>query len=427
LLCLAFAVSTLAMVSYDGAQLLNCQIPEELKSSFYTVIEDVNAIDVWGFSADGSADILAKNAREKLIIDNFFGNASLCTVKTANVGDSIRQFDALQANASLSAEWFDAYHTYSEIVTWWSDFVTKWASTYYPTPIMTYISTIGSSVEGRAMPAVYINYKDTQKPVFYHQCLIHAREWISGATCQFVFNSLLDDFRAGRTDAVNALTNYNHFIVPVVNPDGYTYTWTNDRLWRKNRRAGSCYGTDVNRNFNDHWGQGGSSTNPCSDTYMGPSVASEPETKNIQNRWAAVQKADPYIIMGIDWHSYSQLVLRPYGWTNNVSPHEAQQKTIGDGIAAAIKGIHGKTYTSQRSYQLYQTTGSTSDYFYGTGSANNVNGGVYAAGFTIELRPENEAGGGFQLPPAFIIPTGQESYAGYLSAINYFLKNGALK
>ena len=63
----------------------------------------------------------------------------------------------------------------------------------------------------------------------------------------------------------------------------YLYTWSNTRLWRKNRSpapAGStCIGTDLNRNFNDHWGQGGSSTSPCSDTYMGASAGSEPEVQ----------------------------------------------------------------------------------------------------------------------------------------------------
>ena len=86
------------------------------------------------------------------------------------------------------------------------------------------------------------------------------------------------------------------------------YTWTSSRLWRKNRRRGLlCNGVDLNRNYNDRWGdvsgscfacyillpcyfyvhvtdvQGGSSGNECSDTYHGPSVESEPETKNTVN------------------------------------------------------------------------------------------------------------------------------------------------
>jgi hypothetical protein len=67
---------------------------------------------------------------------------------------------------------------------------------------------------------------------------------------------------------------------PFVNPDGYEYTWSNTRLWRKNREpnAGStCIGTDVNRNYNEHWGEGGGSTNPCSDTFQGPTAFSSPE------------------------------------------------------------------------------------------------------------------------------------------------------
>merc|ERR1712083_279497 len=71
------------------------------------------------------------------------------------------------------------------------------------------------------------------------------------------------------------------YIVPVMNPDGYLYTQTNDRMWRKTRspNTGSCFGTDANRNWGFHWNTGGSSSNPCADTYMGSEAFSEGVTK----------------------------------------------------------------------------------------------------------------------------------------------------
>lgn len=67
---------------------------------------------------------------------------------------------------------------------------------------------------------------------------------------------------------------------PFVNPDGFDFTWTDDRLWRKNRRNnGNSYGVDLNRNYDDHWGGPGASDVPSSDTYRGPSAASEPEVQ----------------------------------------------------------------------------------------------------------------------------------------------------
>ena len=75
-------------------------------------------------------------------------------------------------------------------------------------------------------------------------------------------------------------------VIPVLNPDGYVYTWTRDRMWRKNRnpRAGrfgrrGCVGVDLNRNYDIEWGRNGISRNPCSDIYPGKKAFSEPESK----------------------------------------------------------------------------------------------------------------------------------------------------
>ena len=41
----------------------------------------------------------------------------------------------------------------------------------------------------------------------------------------------------GQQELVDGLDWY---IVPVVNPDGYAYSWSDDRLWRKTRREDFC-------------------------------------------------------------------------------------------------------------------------------------------------------------------------------------------
>merc|ERR1712110_1126092 len=75
------------------------------------------------------------------------------------------------------------------------------------------------------------------------------------------------------------------YIVPVMNPGGYLYTQTNDRMWRKTRspNTGGCFGTDANRNWGFHWNTGGSSSNPCADTYMGSEAFSEVENRNVRD------------------------------------------------------------------------------------------------------------------------------------------------
>ena len=79
--------------------------------------------------------------------------------------------------------------------------------------------------------------------------------------------------------------------MPCANPDGYIYSRTENRLWRKTRspNGNNCFGTDANRNFGYQWGTGGSSDNPCSDTYMGSEAFSEIETKNIR-QWLTMHK-----------------------------------------------------------------------------------------------------------------------------------------
>lgn len=86
-------------------------------------------------------------------------------------------------------------------------------------------------------------------------------------------------------------------------------------MWRKTRvpYAGGCYGADPNRNWGYEWGHGGSSNMPCSETYQGPSAFSEPCTKALSNYISTIGKE---LVAYIDFHSYSQLLLLPYGYTS---------------------------------------------------------------------------------------------------------------
>jgi hypothetical protein len=144
---------------------------------------------------------------------------------------------------------------------------------------------------------------------------------------------------------------------------------------------------------------------------------SEPETASTVAFW----NQNTPIIGALDWHSYTQLVLRPYGWTSVSPPDEAFLKFLGDGYAAEIFKVHGERYTSQKSIELYQTSGTASDWFYGE-NATRVNEGYRAAGFCIELRPRGNPPG-FLLPPSEIIPTGEENYPAMLWWMEQILRN----
>lgn len=146
---------------------------------------------------------------------------------------------------------------------------------------------------------------------------IHAREWIASATVTYVLNQLL---RSTDPEIVSISQSVDWYIVPVANPDGYEYTRSYNRNWRKTRSPVSliCNGVDPNRNFAHNWlikdetGDEGASRAPCSDTYAGPNPFSEPETIALENYLLRNrEKFDVYL----SFHSYAHQILFPFGHT----------------------------------------------------------------------------------------------------------------
>ena len=106
------------------------------------------------------------------------------------------------------------------------------------------------------------------------------------------------------------------WVAPMVNPDGHEHTRTQDRLWRKNRRRNpdGSIGVDPNRNYGYMWGTLNVNTSshvPVDETYVGPRAFSEPETRAVRNLVARE------LFGGVlTYHSYSQLILYPWGYTS---------------------------------------------------------------------------------------------------------------
>jgi hypothetical protein len=404
----------------------------ELKGNFSSVIEEHFGLDVWGAHGDGTVDIMVETPTERAAVEAFFAQ-STCSVALENVQD---QLDAVekelaQMNATANADWFDAYHNLAETLVWWKELASAHADLG-----CTYKDNIYNvaTTKGRYLSAIECKLGGVTRPYIYQQCQIHAREWVSGTTCQYIMHTLLHRYKLGNQVAKDILNAFNFALVVVVNPDGYVNSWDSDRMWRKNMRnnAGcstraACCGVDLNRNYNDgQWGGGGSSADPCADTYRGPSAASEPETQATQTYFASLQ-ATASVFLSIDWHSYSQLILRPWGYTQTPPPHDQRLITMGADYAAAVRAYDAKVYTSQKSIDLYVTTGTAVDYFYTTKVRDN-NGKTTPsrpASWTIELRPTT-ANPGFILPANQIKPTGQENYEGLVTFLLNLQKSGPL-
>ena len=132
------------------------------------------------------------------------------------------------------------------------------------------IENIGKTGEGRDIKIVKINSNNTDLPIIFIDAGIHAREWISPAATLFLIEKLTKSLTKGR--GKSDISKFQWHIIPLANPDGYEYTRTKDRMWRKNtvkNPGSSCIGVDLNRNFPEGYGVG-ASKNPCSEVFQGP-------------------------------------------------------------------------------------------------------------------------------------------------------------
>jgi hypothetical protein len=270
--------------------------------------------------------------------------------------------------------------------------------------------TAGVSIEGRAIRGIRFSSPDlpnnprSQRPVIFFDATQHAREWVAPMTAMYIAETLLSD-RATTPRVQNLFDKFEFIIVPVVNVDGYVYTWasTNNRLWRKNRRPnpGGSFGVDTNRNFPFRWGSVGASATQSSDIYRGSGPASEPETQVVRDLFVG----NPRMLAHIDFHSYGQYILSPWGYTA-LPPRDGELYLTFNGVMeAAIEAVHGFDYRPGQSYtRIYPTSGGIKDYAYGA---------LGILSWTVELRDLGSSG--FVLPAAQILPNAQEAYAGVLA------------
>lgn len=300
--------------------------------------------------------------------------------------------------APTDSTWFDDYHTYSDISSYVDTLVAV-------RPDLASRFSVGSSLQGREIFGIKITNPGgvADKPAVFLNGCQHAREWISPAVCMFIADELIRN-EASDSEIASLLERVEIYIVPVSNPDGYEYTWTNDRLWRKNRRGN--YGVDLNRNWSVGWGGEGSSGNQGSEVYRGTAPFSEPESAALSSYIESLGN----VVTGIDIHSYSQLILEPWGYKQSAPPDAPEFSLIGDTMADEIFDVHGKRYQAGRTYTiLYPASGVTLDWLYGE---------LGAFGLSIELRDTGSYG--FLLPKTQIRPNGQEIVPAIMYLAEYF-------
>ncbi|NNN36710.1 zinc carboxypeptidase [Streptomyces sp. S3(2020)] len=261
---------------------------------------------------------------------------------------------------------------------------------------------IGTSYQGRNIVAIKISDNvatDESEPEVLFTHHQHAREHLTVEMALYLLNELTSDYGTD-SRVTNMVNNREIWIVPDLNPDGgeYDVATGSYRSWRKNRQpnSGSSYvGTDLNRNWAYRWGCcGGSSGSTSSETYRGTAAESAPEVKVVANFVRSrVVGGVQQIKAGIDFHTYSELVLWPYGYT---TANTATGMTTDDRNAFATVGgkmAASNGYTPEQSSDLYITDGSIDDYLWGSQKI---------FGYTFEMYPSSSSGGGFYPPDEVI-------------------------
>ncbi|KAI5480217.1 extracellular matrix protein 14 [Pseudohyphozyma bogoriensis] len=353
---------------------------------------------------------------------------------------AVRNFTALptadrRSHSALDDPIHGSYHNYDELVTIMRSFAddfegfarmvelgkTEEGRTLWGLKISNFTESVeeedgsGDGLDGQ------VKEKEKKKGVVI-AATQHAREWISASTSLYFAHTLLlatlpkpaPPFpplknKSTRKNIIFVLKHLEFTIVPVVNVDGYVYSFEHDRLWRKNRMPlpGGCVGVDLNRNWGYRW-EKGARPNPCTDSFPGEKAFQALELQALSS-----YLLDPANTVSsfVDLHSFGQMIMFPYSYScKKSSPDAEDQFEAVVGASKALRAVHGRSFETGSVCEISLSgPGDVIDWAYSTAKIT--------WSFTIELRDLGVYG--FLLPPSQIQPSGEEASAALLSLANF--------
>ncbi|MGH2692220.1 MAG: M14 family metallopeptidase, partial [Actinomycetota bacterium] len=265
--------------------------------------------------------------------------ASLDRLK--GLGFQVEQLDTTDAflRSFVTADATEGYHSAQSL----EDDLRGLASSR---PEIAELHEIGWTVENRPIWALRLGERrGSSRKLLFMGCH-HAREWIAVEVPYLLAEHIVKN--ADSNPVARWLSRGELWVVPMVNPDGHEFSRTTNRLWRKNRRPNpdGTIGVDPNRNYGYMWGTLNIATSshvPGDETYVGPRAFSEPETRAVRDL------VGREIFQGVvTYHSYSQLILWPWGYTQQPIPDATDRRgmeRLGQRMHREIKAVHGKVYT----------------------------------------------------------------------------------
>uniref|UniRef100_A0A0A9VTY9 Carboxypeptidase A6 n=1 Tax=Lygus hesperus TaxID=30085 RepID=A0A0A9VTY9_LYGHE len=394
--------------SYDGSQVL--LIPWEaanlLKHQFNT-----GDAELW--RQTGTSKEIFVNSRVAMLVRSILDeNHVKYTVLVEDVQKAItkeRFYHKILEGQRTIEEGFkmswDRYHRTKDIY----NFTDQLAVDF---PKRVQIVNIGKSFHGRLLKvAIFKSGMKNAKKIWLDGG-IHAREWVAPAAVTYIMRELA---KLNASDG-SPLSHVDFYVCPVLNPDGYEYSHTTDRLWRKNRRTfkgKACHGIDLNRNFQARWKR----SKKCNIEYAGAVPFSEPETRHMSN---FIKKHLKNMEGFITFHSFSQVILYPYAYPfkeNSTIPNSPRYKSVvkvGERIADQMSKVEGHRYKALDINHFTEGAyGSSVDWAMDVGISYP---------YAIELRPNvSSEEPGFLLPPSQIIPTSKEAFAAVTALVSAIL------
>ncbi|KAI1822826.1 hypothetical protein F4861DRAFT_359168 [Xylaria intraflava] len=277
--------------------------------------------------------------------------------------------------------------------------------------------SIGKSYEGRDIPALRLGIRTDDNTLDHPREIVlvtggfHAREWISISSVNYVAWSFVQSI--DEDPMINEiLKKFDLVFIPVLNPDGYEYTWEVDRLWRKSRqrtKMSYCRGLDLEHSFSYQWNSMDQQTEPCSESYGGDEPFQAIEAAQLAD-WARNETENGFKFAAyLDLHSYSQQVLIPYSFSCNVRPPNRENlEEVAMNLAKHMRLSMGELYTVASACEgaaphsagpfVETKGGSAIDYFYHEMGAH----------YSYQIKLRDTGSYGFLLPSDNITPTGEE-------------------
>lgn len=231
-------------------------------------------------------------------------------------------------------------------------------------PVITNLFEAGKTHRDRPIMALEISATpgDTNKPVVLFNAMHHAREVMTPEVIMHMAKILTAKYGSD-AEVTSWLDHYRIVLVPQVNPDGNAMVADGELMWRKNayQLKGRTVGVDLNRNYPAYWNYcNGSAGEPSSEIYRGPAPGSEPETRAMMR---LVETLKP--VADISYHSYSELILYPFGCNSVSNPAKDLFQSIGVSMNAKIRNDDNQrnAYTvGSIAEAIYEADGSDLDW-----------------------------------------------------------------